>query len=81
MRGVTPPTVGDRSLRRRFEPETGRAGENTFFGVSEKGVWTAGPKKFPRTPQRTPQPGPGAGLSRRAEPTWDIQRNVVPYSL
>ena len=44
-------------------------GKIHFSGFQKGGVWTAGPKKFPRTPQRTPQPGPGTGLSRRAETT------------
>ena len=44
-------------------------GKIHFSGFQKRGGWTTGQKKFPRTPQRTPQPGPGTGLSRRAEPT------------
>ena len=67
MRRVTPPTVGDRSLRRRFEPETGRSGENTFFGVSEKGGLDNRPKKVsPNAPTDLPtRPWYGSVAPRR----------------
>ena len=57
------------TIRRSDEPETGRFGENTFFRVPEKGGLDDRPKKSPRAPRRTPQPGPGTGLSPRADPT------------
>ena len=44
-------------------------GKIHFFRYQKRGVRTTGQKKSARAPRRTPQPGPGTGLSPRADPT------------
>ena len=54
---------------RRLNHQTVHLDKNAFLQSQKRGIWTTVQKKFPRTPQRTPQPGPGTGLPHRAETT------------
>ena len=58
--------------------KTGRSGENTFFGVPEKGGLADQPKKGPRIPRWTPQPGPGTVVSRRGHTTQNNREMSSP---
>ena len=70
-----------RGVSRHFRTGFQRFWENTFFRVPEQGGLTDQPKKRPRMPRWTPQPGPDTVASRRGHATWNRKENAVSYSL